>query len=438
MDFGYTGNGDNKATSSDAPKTNADGSVITDLTTGNQSNGDNSISDDDDVNKPGSKGENNKPAGFDNGDNNKPDNIKPNANDNTNTDTELVAGSIIEVGDEKYTVDATGNIVDKDNNIFKEAKDAKDWMATFDTINDGDDKELSIATIQNTLGIEIIGEDEKPIVFENNAAGVKAYIEAVNEANRDDHYEQAINTFYQKYPIINDVLNYYVANGNSLEGFGEVQDRSGITIDDTNEAQHESIIRTAWTEQNRKGNVDNYIAYLKSNGTLLPIAKEELTGMQEGDQQTKEDMAVKAQAAEDVRIEKLESYWNSVQEVIKSKSIAGYEIPDTIIVSKDGKKSSATPNDFYNYVYQIDKDNKSAYERDLAKDDPINRRNDELLRAYLKFVGGNYSNLVGMAVNKDKVKVLKLQAANRTANSIKVTKPNTETAKGVNTDFGFN
>lgn len=37
----------------------------------------------------------------------------------------------------------------------------------------------------------------------------------------------------------------------------------------------------SWSEQNRKGDVDSYINYLKSTGTLADVAKEELEALKE-------------------------------------------------------------------------------------------------------------------------------------------------------------
>lgn len=440
LDFGFGGG--NSGSSASPANANADGSAPT----GGGGNTPVSVTADDvtdlgDVNPQGN------PAG-DGG--NVDDLIKPTAdtggdddgnegNDDGDSSPELTEGATIEVGEDTYTVDASGNLLDKDGNVFKEAKDVKAWVASFDTIDDaGDDQSISIANIQQAIGIEITDDDDNPIEFENTPEGIRSYIESVNEIRRDEHYEAAINTLYQKYPIINDVLNYYLTNGNSLEGFNEVPDRSSIVIDDSNEAQQEAIIRTAWEEQGRKGDVDGYIQYLKSNGTLLSTSKEELEGLQDNDRQVREEMEQEAQRVEEDNIKKLQTYWSGVHETIKSRTFGGYQIPETIVINRDGKKLSATPEDFFNYVYRVDKDGKSAYERDLAKETRESRRDDELLRAYLKFAGGDYSNLVNMAINKDKVGKLRLKAKERNTSTIRINKPKANTAKGVNTDLGYN
>ena len=347
----------------------------------------------------------------------------------------LVAGSTIEVGDETYTVDENGNVVDKDGNIFKEAKDVDTWLKEFEAVED-DSKTLSIDSIKTLVGIDIEDENGKPIEFENTPDGVKAYIDAVVESKREENYETALNTLYQRYPILNDVLNYYIANGNSLNGFGEIPDRSNITIDSTNEAQQETIIRTAWKEQGRKGDVESYINYLKSSGTLYATAQEELEGLQEADKQYREELEKKAEAAEEQRIKELENYWNGVKDVITKRTIAGYQIPESFVVTRNGQKVTVTPNDFFNYLYRVDKDGKSAYQYDLEKTTPESRRDDEILRAYLTFVGGDYSTLVNMAINKQQVNNLKLRAKERTKPTVRINKPNASAKKEI--DLGYN
>lgn len=344
----------------------------------------------------------------------------------------LAPGTSIEVGDKTYSVDALGNVLDENGTIFKEAKDVKEWLDSFETVSND---EISIQSIQDAVGIEITDENDKPIEFENTPAGIKSYIDAVVESNREDNYKTAISTLYQNYPFVQDMLNYYVANGNSLKGYNEIPDRSNIEIDKDNEAQQEAIIRTAWEENGRKGNVNDYIAFLKSNGTLLASAEEELEALQESDKEYKERLAEQAEEAQNKKIAELEKYWNGVYDVIKSRNIAGYKIPDSIVISRGDRKLSVTPDDFYNYLYRTDKDGVTDYQKDLQKETPESRRDDEILRAYLKFVGGNYSNLVDMAINKEKVEKLKLRAKERnTSGTIRISKPVQQTNKEI--DFG--
>ena len=439
LDFGYSQNGNGNGAGSG--EGNGNGDQATNLNTGKIDHDIDGMP----VNDIGDNG------GGNNGDGGKPDNLgntgegnkgdEGNKEDNKNgdnADVNLEAGTSIEVGEDTYTVDENGNLLDKNGNIFKEAKDVKSWLNEFENVTDTDKDSISIETIQEAVGVQITDDNDKPVEFENNPEGIKAYIDAVIETAKEEHFETAVNTLYQKYPILNDVLNYYIANGNSLEGFGEVPDRSNITIDDSNEAQQEAIIRTAWEEQGRKGDVESYIAYLKSSGTLLATAKEELVGLQEADEQYRKNIEEEAEYKEAERLQRLENYWNGVHDIIKNRTIAGYQIPESIIISRNGQKLSVTPEDFFNYIYRVDKDGKSAYERDLATETPESRRDDEILRAYLKFVGGNYSNLVDMAINKEKVNRLKLKAKERNTSTVRISKPKTNTNKGINIDLGYN
>lgn len=377
-------------------------------------------------NPNGGENINEPPAGKENDENNENDNP-----------TKLEEGTTLEIGDAKYTVDKDGNVVDSNGNIFKEASQVSEWIKEFENVEENT-SDISIDSIKAAIGIEITDDNDKPIVFDNTVEGIKSYIDSVIETSKQEHYDTAINTLYQKYPIVKDVINYYVANGNSLEGFGQVPDRSGIEIDENNEAQQEQIIRTAWSERKQRGDVNSYINYLKSSGTLLATAKEELDGLKEADAQYKRDIEAKAAAEEKEKIETLERYWNGVHDIIKSRKIAGYQIPESIVITRDGQKLSVTPEDFFNYIYRVDKEGKSAYERDLEAETPDVRRDDEILRAYLKYVGGNYSNLVDMAINEKNVATLKLRAKQHNASAIRVTKPKSTKPDVANIDLGYN
>lgn len=349
---------------------------------------------------------------------------------------ELVEGTNIIVGDDTYTVDKDGNLVDKDGKLFKEAKDVQEFIKSFDAIDNGE-TELSIDTIKEKVGIDIVDEDGKPVEFDNTSDGIAAYIDSVIEQRQEEFAEAGVNQLLEKFPIVQDVINYYVANGNSLEGFGEVKDRSNITIDEKNIAQQEAIIRESFKEFNKRGNVDEYIQYLKDKGTLFNTAQEELQGLIDADTQAKEERAEAARQAAIREQQESDAYWNDVQEVIKNRKIAGYQIPETIIINKDGKKIAATPTDFFNYVYQVDQQGNSRYTNDLAQLTPEQRRDDSLLRAYLRFTGGSYADLVNLAIREQEVNTLRLKAKDNNRRTARIVPPTTSKPNSGGNKFGY-
>lgn len=351
--------------------------------------------------------------------------------------SEYSPGTKFELDDKTYTVDENGNVIDDKGAIFKEAKDVADWIKSFN-VDDTNENDITIDNIIKAVGTEIVDDDEKPIQFENTANGIKSYIDAVIEVSKNDVAEAALNTLFTQYPFIKDAINYYKANGNSLEGFNEVVDRSDVTLDKDNEEQQKEIIRTAWKERGAKGDVEGYIDYLKSNGSLATIAEDELNNLKQYDTDRKAKLAEEAKKAQDEEIRYYQDYWNGVKEVIDSRKIANYQIPESIIINRNGQKLTVTPNDFFNYLYRVDKEGFSQYQRDLAAQDQNARRDDEILRAYLTFVGGNYSNLVDMAINEKEVKSIRLKAKQNNKSTLKITKPTINDAKnGKDIDLGY-
>lgn len=345
---------------------------------------------------------------------------------NENVTNEFSEGTIIEVGDDKYTIDKDGNLVDDKGNIFKAKDQVADFIKDFEIENSKDNTEIDVKSIQEIVGISVTAEDGKPVEFDNTPEGVASYINSVIDLKRDEYAIAGVNKLFEDYPIVGDFLNYYVANGYSVEGFGEIRDRSNITIDEQNVAQQEAVIREAFKEFDRRGSVDKYIQYLKDSNELYNVAKEELEALQNADKELKETNAKEAARVKDEEEKQLVEFWKGVKECIDKREIAGYRIPETIIIERDGKKISTTPEDFYNYVYQVDDKGLSRYENELMKLTPAQRRDEELLKAWLKYTGKGYDSLVEMAVSDKEAKKLKLIASQRrtTKNTVKVIKPN--------------
>lgn len=336
----------------------------------------------------------------------------------------LSAGDSIELDGVTYTVNENGDLVDEKGEVFKAKSEVEAFLKEYTTEETNEVSEINVTDIQKLVGVDVVDEKGKAISFDNTPEGVAEYVNSVLDLKKAEFAQAGINKLIEDYPVLNDFLNYYIANGNSYEGFGEMKDRSGIQIDEANEAQQIAIVREAWKEFGKRGNVDKYISYLKDSGQLLDVAKDDLAALQQADAEIREENAKAALKAQQEYEAQVAAYWKEVKSCVDKREIAGYKIPDVIILDRGGKQVSATPEDFFNYIYQVDEQGMSQYQRELANEAPADRMNDELLKAYLKYTGKSYNSLLEMAVANKEVKKLRLTAnKNKSAKAtIKITK----------------
>ena len=336
----------------------------------------------------------------------------------------LNEGDSIELDGVTYTVNENGDLVDEKGEVFKAKSEVEAFLKEYTTEETNEVPEINVTDIQKLVGVDVVDEKGKAISFDNTPEGVAEYVNSVLDLKKAEFAQAGINKLIEDYPVLNDFLNYYIANGNSYEGFGEMKDRSGIQIDEANEAQQIAIVREAWKEFGKRGNVDKYISYLKDSGQLLDVAKDDLVALQQADAEIREENAKAALQAQQEYEAQVAAYWKEVKSCVDKREIAGYKIPDVIILDRGGKQVSATPEDFFNYIYQVDEQGMSQYQRELANEAPADRMNDELLKAYLKYTGKSYNSLLEMAVANKEVKKLRLTAnKNKSAKAtIKITK----------------
>ena len=364
----------------------------------------------------------------DQGDNQDSKSNKEGEGDDNSSTGELSEGDTIEFDGTTYTVDASGNLVDDKGNVFKEAKDVADWLKSVEVEGDGEDSgTLSISSIQEALGITVTDAEGKNIEFTNDAAGVKAYVDAVIDLKSKDLQQAAVNKLYADNPLLKQFIDYVQLNG-TAKGFGEIPDRSGIQLDKENEEQLKAVIRMAAKEFGNKSLNENYIKYLKDSGGLYDEAKAQLQALVEKDAAIRKDIEARAQAQRDADVKSVSDYWNKVNNVINSRIIAGYKLPESFTKEVNGQKVIITPNDFYNYLSKATETDTNGnkvtgYQRDLNKltdDEYLNR---ELLDAWLMFTGGTYKDLIAMAVNEDKVRQLRVKSKEqRSTKTVKVIK----------------
>lgn len=363
-------------------------------------------------------------------DKNKPDDKDGNNNDqqNDNTSTgELNFGDQLEVDGVTYTVAENGDLVDDKGNVFKEAKDVAEWLKSVDVKDENDDSPLTISSIQEAVGITVTDENGNAVEFTDDAEGVKSYIDSVISLKSTELQQAAINRLYADNPLLKQFQDYVQVNG-TPRGFGEIPDRSGIKLDKNNEAQLVAVIKIAAQEFGNKSLNDNYINYLRDSGGLYDEARAQLQALVDKDKEVRKDIETKAAAQRQKEAEDIQNYWKKVNNIINSRVINGYKIPDSFTKEVDGKKIVVTPNDFFDYIsnasFEIEDGRKvTAYQRDLnnlSDDDFVAR---EMLDAWLMFTGGTYKDLIDMAVKENEVRKLIVKSKqSRSAKTVKVVK----------------
>lgn len=348
--------------------------------------------------------------------------------DTTSSTGELSEGDTIEFDGAIYTVDNKGNLIDDKGVIFKEADKVADWLKSVE-VEEGNEGnlEVSIASIQEALGITVTDDNGNPVEFTNDAQGLNAYVNAVIDLKSNELQQAAINKIYADNPLLKQFTDYVQLTG-TPRGFGEIPDRSGIVLDKENEEQLKAVIRMAAKEFGNKSLNENYIKYLKDSGSLYDEAKGQLAMLVEKDRQIRADIEARAAAKREADAKSISDYWNKVNNVINSRVIAGYKLPESFIKEANGQKVTITPNDFYNYLSKAtetdtDGNKVTGYQRDLDRltdDEYLNR---ELLDAWLMFTGGTYKDLIAMAVNEDKVRQLRVKSKEqRASKTVKVVK----------------
>lgn len=354
-------------------------------------------------------------------------------------ESNLNVGDSVEVDGVNYTVNEDGALVDEKGEVFKTKEEVAELLKYCSTEEVNETSSINIEDIQKLVGVNVEDDKGQAVTFDSTPEGVAQYINAVLDLKKSEFAQAGINKLIEDYPIVNDFLNYYIANGNSYEGFGEIKDRSGIVIDENNQSQQEAIIREAWKEFGKRGNVDKYIGYLKDTGQLVDIAKEDLAALQQLDAEVREENSRAAVEAQRKYEEEVTAYWKNVKSCIDKREIAGYKIPETIIINKNGKQISTTPNDFFNYVYQVDDNGMSQYQRELANESIQDRMQDELLKAWLKYTGKSYDSLLEIGVAAKEVKKLRLTANNNKSAkaTIKITKAAKNNGNLANEKFGY-
>lgn len=348
--------------------------------------------------------------------------------DSSTGEVTLSEGDTVNVDGVDYTIDANGNAVDADGTVFRTAAELAELIA-----QNGSEPSV-LDQLQTRFGSDFKDEDGNPIVFDNNAEGIAAYVDTVVQSRIVEAQTAALNNLFETYPQVEQVINHLKLNG-TLEDFVEIPDRSNITVSKDNEEQQASFIREEWKLSGKKGDVNKFIDYCKNAGILYDTAVESKEAVDSIYESRLAEQKAQVEAKEAAAAAEEKAYWDNVEKTISKGELLGYSIPEQIQCNRDGKKVMLSRKDFLKYVSTpVDSEGNTAYMLDEAKVDSNARMQDDLLKAFLKFTGGNYASLVGMAVNKHKVLSVRTAAAQTTGKRTVIINSKGNNSKTVDND----
>lgn len=343
-------------------------------------------------------------------------------------EVKLSEGDTINVDGVDYTIDAEGNAIAADGTVFRTAIELAELIA-----QNGSEPSV-LNQLQTRFGSDFKDENGNPIVFDDNEEGITSYVETVVQSRVKEAQAAAINNLFETYPQVEQVINHLKLNG-TLNDFVEIPDRSQITVSKDNEEQQAAFIREEWKLSGKKGDVNKFIDYCKNAGILYDTAVESKEAVDSIYESRLAEQKAQVEAKEAAAAAEEKAYWDNIEKTISKGELLGYSIPEQIQCNKDGKKVMLSRRDFLKYVSTpVDSEGNTAYMLDEAKVDSDARMQDDLLKAFLRFTGGDYASLVGMAVNKQKVLSIRTAAAQTTGKRTVIINSKGNNSKTVDND----
>lgn len=348
--------------------------------------------------------------------------------DSSMGEVKLSEGDTINVDGVDYTIDAEGNAIAADGTVFRTAAELAELIS-----QNGSEPSV-LNQLQTRFGSDFKDENGNPIVFDDNEEGIAAYVETVVQSRVKEAQTAAINNLFETYPQVEQVINHLKLNG-TLDDFVEIPDRSQITVSKDNEEQQATFIREEWKLSGKKGDVNKFIDYCKNAGILYDTAVESKEAVDSIYESRLAEQKAQVEAKEAAAAAEEKAYWDNVEKTISKGELLGYSIPEQIQCNKDGKKVMLSRKDFLKYVSTpVDSEGNTAYMLDEAKVDSDARMQDDLLKAFLRFTGGDYASLVSMAVNKQKVLSIRTAAAQTTGKRTVIINSKGNNSKTVDND----
>jgi len=355
--------------------------------------------------------------------------------DDTTTGNEGSEGgddTTIEIDGNDYKLDENGNAVNENGEVFK----TKEELDKLEESNGGDDKgesDVTIEDIQKASGIEVYGEDGKPLSYDLTVEGLAKREKDIKDLGIKEGTNQAIDNFFKSNPDLYKAYMYKSQKG-SLEGFSNTPYYQSIELDTNNEEQLYNFVVDAEVKRGRTPErAKAYADFVKNNNELEDVGKEsydylsdleknEFTKFEEDNkkarqQQIQKEIEFYGTYYDENGKEVVADVENSVYDKVVNKGQIGkFNIPQegVSLKTKDGTQK-LTRKQVFDY---ISKPVKGSYTQAMLDEQKNISDVDTVLMRYLSNLTGNdFSSLVEREVLKSKNKNIKRRLSTKPASN---------------------
>jgi len=266
-----------------------------------------------------------------------------------NNDDDEVDETKIIIDGVEYKVDDDGNAVDDKGEVFK-TKEEIDVL-----LSDDDDTGIDVNKIAKTTGIEILDENNNPITYDNTDEGINAYVKDVYTRATQVGANQAINDLYAINPLIKSFVEHVKLN-NTADGFNQTVAYSTIKLDEKNEDQLISVIRSA---RKLKGDseteIEMQIRWAKDDKKLVELGKSSLKYLQANESEQSKLRTRQLEQKQLLEQQEYEKRVNNVSTILKDGTIkiddnTSFTIPKLLTINQGGKKVQVENTVLIDYI----------------------------------------------------------------------------------------
>jgi hypothetical protein len=317
-------------------------------------------------------------------------------------------------------MDDKGNALNADGSIFM----TKEKMESFsNTLNDND----LITEVEKINNIIIIGEDNKPIKYEATPQGIaKRELDIISNV-KVQAQQEGINTFLKSNPDLKSIYDYKQRHG-SIEGYDKVVDYTTINIDKNNKDQLKQFIID---EQISKGNTiavaKSFAEFAEKNNQLEELGIAAHTNLKANqvakiqEQQTKIKESNNKYYGIDIdqngNIKDLNIPGSLYDIIVKKGEFNGMKIPKDGVIVKNNDGSTSKLNTSQLFELAAYADNNGLSRLDNIISNYISKAENKVAVGLYILKGGDLSELVNNAVNKQQVTKFKINTSNNKSNT---------------------